>query len=148
MTNSCFLATPIFGQTVTGVFLSDLNDLKTSFDPTMTLRQINLCGTNGAFEGIQGIVSNGTKVVNLTPFGRMSSCEAWQVPDGDYVKSIELSYTTLGLQHILIMTHKNAVKTRGTKAQNSSTYKATYDRLNPVVGFAAYQTTSIKALGF
>lgn len=93
-------------------------------------------------------MSDGTKVVNLTPFGRMSNCEGWQVPDGDYVQSIELSYTTLGLQHILITTHKNAVKTRGTKAQNSSTYLATYDRLSPVVGFAAYQTTSMMALGF
>lgn len=63
----------------------------------MTLRQINLCGTNGAFEGIQGVVSDGTNTVNLSPFGRMSSCEGWQVPDGDFVQSIELSYTSLGL---------------------------------------------------
>jgi hypothetical protein len=85
----------------------------------MTLRQINLCGTNGSFEGIQGIAADSLNVVNLSQYGRMSSCESWQVPDGDWVQSVELSYTSLGLQHILITTHKNAVKTRGTKVQNS-----------------------------
>ena len=48
----CFLASPIFGQTVTGIFASDLSMLKASLKDNMTLRQVNLCGNNGAFEGI------------------------------------------------------------------------------------------------
>lgn len=52
MTNICYSATPWFGQTQSGVFVSDLPKLKTSFNSNMTLRQINLCGLSGKLEGI------------------------------------------------------------------------------------------------
>lgn len=78
----------------------------------------------------------------------MTSCEAWKVPDGDYIAKLELSYTSLGLQYIMMTTHKNSVKSRGVKLQNSQTYVSEYDQTNPLIGFAAYQTTSIMALGF
>ena len=85
----------------------------------MTLRQINFCGVNGSFEGIQGFVSDGKTSVSLKQFGSTTLCEAWRVPDGDYISKLELSYTSLGLQYVMITTHKNAVKVRGTKLQNS-----------------------------
>ena len=127
MTNSCFLSTPLFGQTITGTFASDLSKLKASFNPQMTLRQVNLCGTNGSFEGIQGFVSDGETTLSLKEFGRVTSCEAWNVPDGDYIAKLELSYTSLGLQYIMMTTHKNSVKSRGVKLQNSQTYVSQYD---------------------
>jgi hypothetical protein len=40
------------------------------------------------------------------------------------------------------------IKERGVKLQNCSTYTANYTQLNPLVGFGAYQTTSMMALGF
>lgn len=70
------------------------------------------------------------------------------MPDDDWISKVELSYTAMGLQHILFTTNKNVTKERGIKLQNCSTYTAVYSQLNPLVGFGAYQTTSMMALGF
>lgn len=70
------------------------------------------------------------------------------MPDDDWIAKVELSYTNQGLQHILLTTNKNVIKERGVKLQNCSTYSANYTQLQPLVGFGAYQTTSMMALGF
>jgi hypothetical protein len=53
--------------------------------------------------------------VYLTPLGKMTNCESWHVPNGDYITNLELSYSTLGLQHIQLTTSKKAVIAKGTK---------------------------------
>lgn len=115
MTNVCFLASSLNGATSTGTFASDLPKLKTDFNSNMTVRQVNLCGTEGTIEGIQAVLSDGKKTISLTPLGKMVSCETWKVPDGDYVQQIEISYTSFGLKHVQLVTHGNVVAQKGAK---------------------------------
>jgi hypothetical protein len=114
----------------------------------MTVRQINLCGEPGYISGIQAIVQNKDKIVNLTPIGRMVQCENWVVPNGDYIEKIELSYNVEVLTHIQLTTHNQIVVAKGFKSTYNKTYTATFKQSEPFVGFAAYQGEwSIAALG-
>jgi hypothetical protein len=68
----------------------------------------------GLFEGVQGILEAPNSQVPLTQYGSSGECSDWRIPDGSWIKRIELSYNNYdGITHVKFATEKGVNFERG-----------------------------------
>jgi hypothetical protein len=105
---NCQQQSALYGTTTLATQVSDIALLRSSsFQPTMLVSAINVCGTFGGFDGIQLFLNNTLgQTLTLNAIGRTSSCTRWQIPTGSYVASVYLTYNGGGTTSFKVTTSK------------------------------------------
>ena len=81
----------------------------------MTVSAINVCGTFSGFDGIQLFLNNTQgQTLTLNAIGRTSSCTRWQIPTGQYVANVYLTYNSGGTTSFKATTNKGTTFAVGT----------------------------------
>ena len=115
----------------------------------MVVSAINVCGTFGAFDGIQLFLSNSQgATLTLNTFGRTSSCTRWNIPASQYVANVYLTYNTLGTTSFKVTTNTGTTFSVGTAISGDMSMTQAFTLTTPLIGVWGYQTTVLKALGF
>ena len=150
--NQCFQVSSIKGTRIRGSnFKSDLNTLKQYFRPNMRMRRVRLCGDHINIDGVQGFLVSWEDELALNFYGTETTCMDWTVPDGSYIAMINFSYGDLGLNYISFSTELNISFQMGSFRPNDRQFSQTFEKNDPVVGFAGYEGSSlgnVNQLGF
>lgn len=97
-----------------------------------------MCGTEAGFTGIQSIVEDETRSIELTQFGSSFQCQTWSIPEGSYIKTMFFAYNANKITYVKASTEENFNFERGQQAADDKTYTVTFGRYEPLAGFAGY----------
>ena len=115
----------------------------------MEVRAIKLCGTFDEFLGIQAVLSYGSTRQDLTSFGNTENCDEWVIPQGSFIKRIQLKYNKGGIKYIKMSTEKGVNFERGRWSTLDNMSSMEFEENQPLVGFVGYATDNLlHALGY
>ena len=120
----------------------------------MSLNKLKLCGNKTEFTGIQGFLRNEDHELKLNLIGDKSNksdfdtCDEFEIPQGDYIDKILMSYSSRGINRFKATTEGGKVFTMGKAKANDKESVTKFTKDRQIVGFFGYKIESITALGF
>lgn len=100
-----------------------------------------MCGSEVGFTGVQSIVEDDTYSVMLNQFGGDLNCKIWKVDEGTYIEKVFFAYNDSRITYFKVSAEDDFFSiSRGQQGPDDQTFEQSFNKYEPLAGFAVYQT--------